>query len=222
MPDAGHRGMGPMNHAHDAPPGAKPTKERILEALVEVILEGGLPGFSVQEVADRAGVSHRTVYRHFPTRESLLEGLVDAVDARMAAQGGVAELNDLDELPSAVLVNFELFSRDGRAAEAAVRFGVGAAIETADRAVRTKMVAARVSEVIGDRDARDALMAAAMLRQLMSSRVWLGLVEAGLDADGAARAASWAAAVLVDALRAGRTPSREPLGETDETGAART
>lgn len=34
--------------------------------MVEVILEGGLPGFSVQEVADRAGVSHRTVYRHFP------------------------------------------------------------------------------------------------------------------------------------------------------------
>ena len=37
------------------------TVDRILAALVEVILEGGLPGFSVQEVADRAGISHRTV-----------------------------------------------------------------------------------------------------------------------------------------------------------------
>lgn len=207
-----------MSNENDVPPGSKPTTDRILDALVEVILEGGLPGFSVQEVADRAGVSHRTVYRHFPTRESLLQGLVGAVDERMAALGGVAELTDLDQLPSAAFVNFELFSRDRRAMEAAVRFGVGAAIETPDRVSRAKMFGARVSDAIGDLDADDALMTAAVLRQVVSSRSWLGLVEAGLDQHAAARAASWAAAVLVDALRAGRTPGREPLGETNETG----
>lgn len=209
-----------MSDEHGTQPGSKATTERILDALVDVILEGGLPGFSVQEVADRAGVTHRTVYRHFPTRESLLEGLVDAVDERMSAQGGVAELTDLDQLPFAARVNFELFSRDRRAMEAAVRFGVGAAIETADRAARTKMFAARVSDAIGGLDADEALVIAALLRQVVSSRAWLGLVEAGVDRDAAARAASWAAAVLVDALRAGRTPSREPLSD-DETNGAR-
>lgn len=209
-----------MSNDHDVRPESHPTTDRILDALVEVILEGGLPGFSVQEVADRAGVSHRTVYRHFPTRESLLEGLVDAVDQRMDARGGVAELTDLDELPSATRVNFELFSRERRAMEAAVRFGVGAAIETADRSARTKMFAARVGDAVGDLDADEAFLAAAMLRQAVSSRAWLGLVEVGVDAQDAARAASWAAAVLVDALRAGRTPSREPLGDTNETGGA--
>lgn len=197
---------------------ARPTTDRILDALVEVILEGGLPGFSVQQVADRAGVSHRTVYRHFPTRESLLEGLIDAVEVRMAARGGVQEVPDLDELPSAARVNFGLFSRDRRTMEAAVRFGVGAAIETADRVARRKTISARVSAALEDLTADDASMAAAVLRELVGSRVWLGLTEAGLDADDAARAASWAAAVLVDALRAGRTPSREPLRDPEQAG----
>ena len=57
------------------------TRARILDALVRVILDDGVHAFSVANVAKRAGVSHRTVYRHFATREELLEGLGDWLDA---------------------------------------------------------------------------------------------------------------------------------------------
>lgn len=53
------------------------TRNSIMLAAQELILEGRLHNFSVQEVATRAGVSHRTVYLHFPSREAILEGLVD-------------------------------------------------------------------------------------------------------------------------------------------------
>ena len=44
------------------------TRRAILEAMVDVIMEADGIGFSVQAVADRAGVTHRTIYNHFPTR----------------------------------------------------------------------------------------------------------------------------------------------------------
>lgn len=53
------------------------TRRSIMVAAQELVLEGRLHNFSVQEVASRAGVSHRTVYLHFPSREAILDGLVD-------------------------------------------------------------------------------------------------------------------------------------------------
>ena len=187
------------------------TVDRILAALVEVILEGGLPGFSVQEVADRAGISHRTVYRHFPTREALLEGLAEAVGRRMDERGGIDQPAGLDELSIAVLANFALFSRDARAVEAGVRFGVGTAVETRDQQRRTDQFRDLVAGGVPGIAPADAAMAGAVIRQIASSRSWLALREAGLDDQAAARAAAWAVAVLVDALSGGRTPGREPL-----------
>jgi len=48
------------------------TRRVILEAAVDLYLERQSDGFSVQEVADRAGLTHRTVYRYFPTRQELV------------------------------------------------------------------------------------------------------------------------------------------------------
>ena len=48
------------------------TRRAIVEASGDLFLEREGDGFSVQEVADRAGLTHRTVYRYFPTRKELL------------------------------------------------------------------------------------------------------------------------------------------------------
>jgi AcrR family transcriptional regulator len=48
------------------------TRRVILDAAVDLFLERQGDEFSVQEVADRAGLTHRTVYRYFPSREELL------------------------------------------------------------------------------------------------------------------------------------------------------
>ena len=53
------------------------TRMAILESLAEIMVEEGPLGFTVQNVADRAGVSHRTVYRHFPNREAMCEGVIE-------------------------------------------------------------------------------------------------------------------------------------------------
>jgi AcrR family transcriptional regulator len=50
------------------------TREAILEAFAAEVVEGGLDELSFRSVAERAGVSERTVFRHFPTREELIDG----------------------------------------------------------------------------------------------------------------------------------------------------
>src|SRR4030095_12883026 len=64
------------------------TRRAILDAMVDVIMETDGIGFSVQAVADRAGVSHRTIYNHFPTRESLCDAFSDYVDELLEASSG--------------------------------------------------------------------------------------------------------------------------------------
>jgi len=48
------------------------TRTAILEAAADLLMERKGDGFSVQEVADRVGLAHRTVYRYFPTRQELI------------------------------------------------------------------------------------------------------------------------------------------------------
>lgn len=54
---------------------ARRNRERVLEAADAVFSESG-PAASTEEVARRAGVSIGTVFRHFPTKEELIEAVV--------------------------------------------------------------------------------------------------------------------------------------------------
>jgi AcrR family transcriptional regulator len=54
------------------------ARRRVLEAALEVLGTDGLPGFTIEAVARRAGASKATLYRHWPTTGALL---VDAMDA---------------------------------------------------------------------------------------------------------------------------------------------
>jgi AcrR family transcriptional regulator len=60
------------------------TRNAILEAAVDLFLERRSEGFSVQDVADRAGLTHRTVYRYFPTRQELLGATAQHLAPRIA------------------------------------------------------------------------------------------------------------------------------------------
>ena len=95
------------------------TREAILEALVRVVLDDGIHAFSVANVAARAGVSHRTVYRHFPTKEALLDALSDHVDAGAPGAGGPDEIA-LDALPATVTGMFAALADARDAATAAI------------------------------------------------------------------------------------------------------
>ena len=67
-------------------PSRDTTRRAILDALAHVVVESKGFGFSVQEVADRAGVTHRTVYNHFPASLESPQPLFYAMSTATAAQ----------------------------------------------------------------------------------------------------------------------------------------
>jgi AcrR family transcriptional regulator len=66
-------------------------KEKLLEAVVEVALAGGVADKSLRAIAEAAGTSHRMLIHHFGSREGLLVEVIRAVEARQRAV--LSELN---------------------------------------------------------------------------------------------------------------------------------
>jgi AcrR family transcriptional regulator len=63
---------------------AQRNRERILEMAKEAFTQSGA-NISLDDVARQAGVGAGTLYRHFPTREALLEAVYHAEVAKLAA-----------------------------------------------------------------------------------------------------------------------------------------
>ncbi|MCX5199243.1 TetR/AcrR family transcriptional regulator [Streptomyces sp. NBC_00249] len=64
---------------------AQRNRERILEAAAEAVREQGTQA-SLRDVARRTGVGLGTLYRHFPTRDALLEALLRTGFDHLAAR----------------------------------------------------------------------------------------------------------------------------------------
>ncbi|MFL5962439.1 MAG: TetR/AcrR family transcriptional regulator [Gaiellaceae bacterium] len=60
------------------PPNPRPdTRARILEAALDVFSEYGFEGSSLQQIADRLGLTKAALYYHFRSKDELLEALVE-------------------------------------------------------------------------------------------------------------------------------------------------
>jgi AcrR family transcriptional regulator len=67
--------------------------DRSVEAILEAALDAlaGDPDVSMAEIARRAGVVRATIYAHFPTRESLLDFVMEKAVAQVAEATAAAE-----------------------------------------------------------------------------------------------------------------------------------
>lgn len=183
------------------------TRDLILDSLADLIVEDGVHDFSVQQVADRAGVSHRTVYRYFADREALLEALAARVDEEIQERGGPLTPGTAEGVAEAVVTNFGLFDELADDVVAGVILALGARIQPGTRRRRNQAFRKDLADAVDHLDEPRAEAAVALLRILGSSRVWFLLTrDLELTTPQAASAVSWAAEVLVRELRAGRGP----------------
>lgn len=65
------------------PRGAEATRSRILDTASSLIVQGGYQSISLDHIADRAGVSRRTIYDQFGSKRGVLVGILE----RIAAEG---------------------------------------------------------------------------------------------------------------------------------------
>lgn len=88
------------------------TRNKIVEAVASVLAEAGLAGSTTAAIAQRAGISHGAVFRHFPTKADLLAATVEDQLARfvVAFQAGVGRPG-ADPVHTACTVLWRIFRR---------------------------------------------------------------------------------------------------------------
>ena len=92
--------MTPTNLAPRASPQqarSRATVDRVLETSAELLEEVGLEGFNTNLVAERAGVSHRAIYRYFPNKFAILTAMTERV--RHLERGWIGDLKALASFP---------------------------------------------------------------------------------------------------------------------------
>jgi AcrR family transcriptional regulator len=129
------------------------TQKAILDALGEVVADSGAVEFSIQDVADRAGVSHRTVYNHFPTRTALNDAFAQHAEDQLGAlfPGPRPPEEDaaLDELPDLVGEAYRAFAQADRPTRAYVMLMIASRSPAKLTRKRTKRFEQAVESELG-------------------------------------------------------------------------
>jgi AcrR family transcriptional regulator len=182
------------------------TRERILETFMEMLAEPGTHDVTIPELAKRAGVSVRTAFRHFPTRDALFDGLNESWNA--------AQPTRLPRTPESFAAYVRSLYAGFAERESLVRATRQSKPLQEARARRKpqqrKHMAELFAPVTRHLDDRDARKAAAVLHVLAGSDTWLTMRDVWeLTPDEAADASAWAIETLIAQLKA-RKPIRTP------------
>ncbi len=184
---------------------AQATRDLILDALTEIASADGFEQVVIRDLATAAGVSERTVYRHFPDRQTLLDGLIDRMAERGKWEEQQGALTSLRGIAGAVEATFRQFDENEAGTRAAARLNLDPARSARDTVERTERIARALDESLPELDPANRLGVLAVVRTLVSSRTWLRMRdEFGLTGSEAARFVRWTIELMIADLE-GRT-----------------
>lgn len=188
------------------------TRRLIVEALAEVIVANGIHDFSMEEVADRAGVSVRTLYRYFPSRDDLLEGLDEQLEILFTENVGGLEAyyRGLDLIPEM----FQVFEQDAVLVRAFVIYTLATGTQLGTREERGQRIRQIVDEALPQASSETRHQIYALVRLLWSSTSWMVLTgELGLSSAEAGETARSAIQALLRAAKRGEIVADQGTAE---------
>lgn len=193
---------------------AAETRELILEALARVIADAGATEFTVEDVAERAEVAPRTVYRHFPNRQALLDGLTELLDQRFADLRAADEISatheDIELADELVAIIPEIMARFDELEPFS-----SAMVLTANRGMlrsqghdqRTQDFYRILTPKLEGLEPQQREATFAVIRHLLSSTTWFALrKEFGVDSAAAGHAVARAIEAILDGAAARGRP----------------
>lgn len=195
------------------------ARESILQAAADEVVDKGIEGVSLQGVADRAGVSKRTLYNYFDSREALFAGVLDWSTELTLRMGAALAPEGLDTLDQVVLGLWRSWHAQGSVQQAMVAIDAatnhGSQV-SGGRQGRRDAFAAGVRDVRPDLDEIDVRQLAALVHALVSAPMfWRLTAEDGLEVDDAAGLVGWLVELMRQALERGDDPFafREKQGD---------
>lgn len=195
------------------------TRDLILSTFARMVVEDGLQDVSIQQVADRAGITHRTVYRHFATRQDLINQLAVWLHERGRILGEVAVPEHADDIPAAIIRNAQVFDQEADLIKALVLVTWEAGTVSELQNQRTDAFEKALKPLTGHLREDQTRAVVALIRYLASSRTWLTMRdEFGLTGEQSAPVVAWAIQMMLDALRDSATPTTGPaLAGSEDT-----
>jgi AcrR family transcriptional regulator len=178
------------------------TRQRLLRAAAGLLeSEGDAEGITYKRVAALAGVTEMTAYRHFPSREDLLKGLWEHLNAQM--DPGIGLPDSAERLYAQHRALFEGFDRIPAQIVASLTTPQGREMRSIIDAERREAFLAIAAEAAPKADAAAHRRVAAVVQLLHSAYAWLSLREQwGMAGDEAADATRWAIETLLAAQAA--------------------
>jgi AcrR family transcriptional regulator len=175
------------------------ARERILRAVAELLERDGGADLTVPQVAELSGVSLRTVYRYFPTREELLAAAGRYIGGELLQQGYPTSLDDVADLFERACSEFD--QRPGLVRAMALS-EVGREARSSRRRERLAAIRHVLDAEVGGLTERERRHAEAVLAYLHNMLAYTTLREEhGLSGDEIGEALSWAIRTLAADLR---------------------
>lgn len=178
---------------------AQATRQRILAAVADLIERGQAEELTVPDVAAASGVSLRTIYRYYPTREQLLEAAAHWIGEELLQHPYPQTLDEVAEL---FRVGCREFAERPGLVRAMALSQLGRDIRSYRRSERLAAIRAALRTEVGDLPEDELRRAEAVLAYLHNMLAFTTLhEESGLSGEEVGDAVAWAIETLVDDLR---------------------
>ncbi|MGH8997683.1 MAG: TetR/AcrR family transcriptional regulator [Acidimicrobiales bacterium] len=175
------------------------SRELVLDTVVDLLEKNGLDGVSMPAIAKASGVSLRTLYRYFPTRDDLLAEAGEHIRDRMGLSDVISGAADI---PGSFWANSARAARHRRLVRALVVTGAGRRARAGTRSNRVAAIQEAMTELTDLLPEDRARQAVAVITYLCSSSSWVTISdECGISALQARESVMWALESLLARLR---------------------
>lgn len=183
---------------------AAATRTAILHALAEQLVNNNTPDFSIAEAAEAAGVSTRTVFRHFPSREDMLEGVSEWVQG---ITGQIPLPSKPDDLPETVAASYRLFEDHAALMRALLLSDLGRGIRSRLSPRRRKGISEAIDPAVKELTPEQAAAVKALIGHLVTAEAWWHLRDGfNIKDENATQVVGWAIRLMIEALQRGDYP----------------
>ncbi len=190
---------------------AEQTKLDILRALADQLTRSNSVEFSVEDAAREAGVTPRTVFRHFPSKDHMLEALSRWV---LGFTGKIPLPADPDEVVDSVSASYELFENHAELMQALLVSELGRGVRSRLTARRRSGIAEALAEPVSALPPDEAKAVLAVLIHLVAAETWWQVrKEFAVKGDASAEVVAWIVRLVLEALERGDSPSHRHHAE---------
>jgi AcrR family transcriptional regulator len=178
---------------------AQATRERILAGVRTMFEQDPDNALGFDELATVSGVNRRTIFRHFPTKEALLEAFWNEANASLGVRFWPESEKDLTTLPPALFASLDGIEGIVRASHAS---GAGRQMRMQANNERQAAFSKSLVGISKDLPPERARQLEATVQLLFSATAWQTMKDYWcLSGEEAGKAAAWAIAALLDAAK---------------------